>query len=314
VDGTPGSAFIDLGKVPHGRKVFARECAGCHSSKFAPEAVRADKEALARFYEGHVFGSEQYWQHEFEESERNSKEFKARYLAADARGRLRPKQFATDDVFGQDWLANDEPVPFGVIGTNMCRALHDNHSTGHIWEEFSSETYKRRPPAGSVKNVVSRMVPLVGGKEWGGQREIAGGSGYLRNFSLLSAWATAPFLHNNAIGELTHRPDGSIDYTVRGRVTQFHNAFDELLTPEAQRPVKVARTQHDMKLATQEDGQGLIKLPVAKGTPIGWFTSANPHRPLYMKCDDHVENKGHAFGVDLPAADKAALAEFLKLM
>jgi hypothetical protein len=314
VDGTPGSAFIDLGKVPHGRKVFARECAGCHSSKFAPEAVRADKEALARFYEGHVFGSEQYWQHEFEESERNSKEFKARYLAADARGRLRPKQFATDDVFGQDWLANDEPVPFGVIGTNMCRALHDNHSTGHIWEEFSSETYKRRPPAGSVKNVVSRMVPLVGGKEWGGEREISGGSGYLRNFSLLSAWATAPFLHNNAIGELTHRPDGSIDYTVRGRVTQFHNAFDELLTPEAQRPVKVARTQHDMKLATQEDGQGLIKLPVPKGTPIGWFTSANPHRPLYMKCDDHVENKGHAFGVDLPAADKAALAEFLKLM
>ncbi len=101
---------------------------------------------------------------------------------------------------------------------------------------------------------------------------------------------------------------------MRGRVTQFHNAFDELLTPEAQRPVKIARTQHDLKLATREDGQGLIKLPVEKGTPIGYFTSADPHDPLYMKCDDYVENKGHQFGVDLPAADKAALAEFLKLM
>jgi len=314
VDGTPGSAFIDLKKVPQGRKVFARECAGCHSSKFAPDSVRADKEALARFYEGHVFGSEQYWQHEFTEAERTSKDFKARYLATDAKGKLRPKQFAANDVFGQDWLANDEPVPFGVIGTNMCRALHDNHSTGHIWEEFSSETYKQRPPAGSVKNAVNRMFPLVGGKEWGGEREIAGGPGYLRNFSLLSAWATAPFLHNNAIGELTHLPDGSIDYTVRGRVTQFHNAFDELLTAEGQRPQKVARTQAELKLAPREDGEGFIKLPVAKGTPIGYFTSADPHNPLYMKCDDYVENKGHQFGIDLPADDKAALAEFLKLM
>jgi hypothetical protein len=314
VDGTPGAAFIDLKKVPAGRKVFARECAGCHSSKFAPDSVRADKEALARFYEGHVFGSEQYWQHEFEEAERNSSEFKAKHLAADAKGKLRPKQFAANDVFGQDWLANDEPVPFGVIGTNRCRALHDNHSAGHIWEEFSSETYKQRPPAGSVKNVVNRMVPLAGGGEWGGEREIAGGSGYLRNFSLLSAWATAPFLHNNAIGELTRLADGTIDYTVRGRITQFHNAFDELLTAEAGRPEKIARTQADLKLAPREDGEGFIKLPVAKGTPIGYFTSADPHNPLYMKCDDYVENKGHQFGIDLSQADKAALAEFLKLM
>ncbi len=314
VDGTPGSAFIDLKKVPAGRKAFARECASCHSSKFAPDSVRADKEALARFYEGHVFGSEQYWQLEFEEAERNSADFKKKFLAADSKGKLRPRQFATDDIFGQDWLANDEPVAFGVIGTNMCRALHDNHSTGHIWEEFSSETYKQRPAAGSVKKVVSRMVPLAGGKEWGGERTIDGGSGYLRNFSLLSAWATAPFLHNNAIGELTYLKDGGIDYTVRGRVTQFHNAFDELLTAEAQRPEKIARTKFDLKLAPREDGQGPIKLPVPAGTPVGYFTSADPHRPMYMKCDDYVENKGHQFGIDLSKDDKAALAEFLKLM
>ncbi|MGH8441372.1 MAG: hypothetical protein ACRETF_00525 [Nevskiaceae bacterium] len=318
-DGTPGAAFIDLKKVPAGRKVFTRECASCHSSKFAPDSVRADKEALARFYEGHVFGSEQYWQHEFEESERSSPEFRKKFMAADAKGKLRPKQFAADDIFGQDWLANDEPVAFGVIGTNMCRALHDNHSQGHIWEEFSSETYKQRPAAGKVKNVMGRMLPLIGGKEWGGEREIAGGSGYLRNFSLLSAWATAPFLHNNAIGELTYLRDGGIDYTVRGRVTQFHDAFDELLTSDSpavtpHRPEKIARTKYDMKLATQEDGEGLIKLPVPAGTPIAWFTSADPHNPMYMKCDDYVENKGHQFGIDLPAADKTALAEFLKLM
>ena len=38
--------------MPAGRKVFARECAACHSTKVAPENVRNDREALARFYEG----------------------------------------------------------------------------------------------------------------------------------------------------------------------------------------------------------------------------------------------------------------------
>lgn len=320
VDGTPGSAFVDLAKVPAGRKVFARECAGCHSSKFAPDNVRADKAALARYYEGHVFGSEDYWQYEFTEAERNAEAFKAKYLVKDGKtGKLRPRQFAEKGMFGQDWLANDEPVPFGIIGTNKCRALHDNHSEGHIWEEFSSETYKRRPPAGKVQNVVNRVVPGIGGMELGGEREISGGSGYLRNFSLLSAWATAPFLHNNAIGELTYLKNGAIDYTVRGRVKQFELAFDELMMSDnpkdsPHRPQKIGTTSLDTQVAPREDGQGPIKLPIAKGTPIAAFASADPHKPLFMKCDDLVENKGHQFGVSLSKDEKLALREFLKLM
>lgn len=318
VDGTPGSAFIDVKQVPRGRKVFARECAGCHSSQYAPDSVRADKEALARFYEGHVFGSEAFWQYEFTDEERNSPEFKAKYLATDKNGKLRPKQFAERDLFGQDWLSNDEPVPFNVIGTNMCRALHDNHNEGHIWEEFSSETYKHRPSPGSVPKVINRMVPLAGGMTLG-EKKIEGGPGYMRNFSLLSVWATAPFLHNNSVGELTYLKDGGIDYTVKGRIAQFQKAFEELLTSDnpnvtPHRPQKITVTTLDTKVAPREDGQGLIKLPVPKGTPVAYMASSDPHSPLFMKCDDLVENHGHQFGIDLPKDDKAALAEFLKLM
>ncbi|MEQ1440621.1 hypothetical protein AAG565_14785 [Fontimonas sp. SYSU GA230001] len=320
VDGTPGTKYVDLAKVPQGRKVFARECATCHSSKVAPDNIRADKEALARFYEGHVFGAEQFWQYEFSEAERNSEAFKAKYLVKDAQGRLRPRQFAENDVYAQDWLSNDEPVPFNIIGTNMCRALHDNHNRGHIWEEFSSETYKQRPSPGSVPNVVNRMVPVVGGMQAPGARRIEGGPGYLRNFSLLSVWATAPFLHNNAIGELTYLKDGqTIDYTVAGRVKQFEMAYAELMMSDnpkdtPHRPQKISTTDRDIKIAPREDQQGFIKLPVAKGTPIANFASSNPHDPLFMKCDDPVENKGHQFGVSLSADDKLALREFLKIL
>ncbi|MEK6806652.1 MAG: hypothetical protein AABY95_08385 [Pseudomonadota bacterium] len=314
VDGTPGKKHIDLAQVPAGRKIFAKECAGCHSSKFAPDNIRADKEALARFYEGHVFGSEEFWAYEFSEAERNSAEFKAKYLTPAGR----PKQFAQDGFFGQDWLANDEPVPFNIVGTNMCRAMHDNHNSGHIWEEFSSETYKQRPSPGSVAKVVNRMVPGVGGITMG-EKKIEGGPGYLRNFSLLSAWATAPFLHNNAVGELTYLKDGTIDYTVAGRVKQFEMAFDELMTSDnpndpVHRTPKTGVTSADIKLAPREDGQGFIKLPVPKGTPIAQFASSDPHSPLFMKCDDLIENKGHQFGVALSKDEKLALREFLKLM
>jgi hypothetical protein len=319
VDGRPGAGFINTALVPKGRKIFARECAGCHSSLLAPENVRADKAALERFYEGHIFGNEDYWQTEFTEAERNTPEFQAKYLAKDKAGKLRPKQFAEKDVFGQDWLGSDELTPFNIIGTNMCRALHDNHSTGHIFEEFSSENYKQRPSPGSVPEVINRMVPGLGGVKVG-ERKIDGGSGYLRNISLLSVWATAPFLHNNAIGEQTFLKDGkTLDYTVNGRVKQFELAFDELMMSDnpndnPHRPQKISVTDRDFKLAPREDGQGPIKLPVAKGTPLANFTSSDPHHPLFMKCDDPIENKGHQFGISLSKDDKLALREFLKMM
>ena len=327
VDGKPGSAFIALDKVPAGRKVFARECAGCHSTKVAPENVRADRAALERFYDGHVFGKEDYWTYEFSEAERNDAGFIAQHLVKGADGKLRPKQFVAalekggndGAVYGQDWLGNDEPTPFNIVGTNKCRAMHDHHNEGHIWEEFSSLDYKERKSPGSVPKVLNRMFPLVGGTTWG-EKEITGGPGYYRNISLLSVWATAPFLHNNAIGETTTAADGkTLDTTVAGRIKQFEMAYDELMRSDnpkepGARPEKITKVDRDFWLAPREDGQGFIKLPVHAGRPIAHFASSDPHHPLFMKCDDLVENKGHQFGVSLSAEEKLALREFLKLM
>jgi len=318
LDGQEGKDFVDVSKVPQGKKVFARECASCHSSKMAPENIRADKNALAKFYEGHIFGKEAYWQHEFTDAERNDPAFVAKFLTTDDQGKARPKQFAENGVFGQDWLSNDELIPFNIIGTNSCRAQHDNHNEGHIFEEFSSETYKNAASPGSVPRVLNRLIPGLGGMQVG-EKKIEGGPGYLRNFSLLSAWATAPFLHNNAIGEVTFLEDGSPDYTVKGRINQFELAFDELMKSDDPladnaRAQKISTFKHDLKITPSGEADGLIKFTIPKGTPVGAVASSNPHDALFMKCDDLVENKGHQFGIDLPADEKLALREFLKMM
>ena len=66
-------------------------------------------------------------------------------------------------MFGQDWLGNDELVPYTEIGTNRCRALHNNHHKGHIFEEFASETYREKPAPPAENAMISPLIPVIGG-------------------------------------------------------------------------------------------------------------------------------------------------------
>ncbi len=314
VDGRKGEEYIEEARVPAGRRVYARECAVCHSSRVPPDAIRSNKDALEQFYSGHVFGREQDWMRELGADVVNAERFQAKHVRDG-----RPAQFVRDEVFGQDWLGNDELVAHNILGVNRCRSMHGNQVSGAVWEEFSSETYKERPaPAGEYPKTLNPLLPLVGGKQWwGGNEEINGGRGYYRNVSLLSIWAHAPFLHNNTLGHLRKRPDGGIDYTVRGRIIMFEDAMAELLTSddltvEPHREPKITRVPVDTALPMKLGGKPFI--PVAAGTPIVEITSIDPHAPTHMTCADYVENKGHQFGVDLHIEDKRSLIEFLKTL
>lgn len=314
VDGREGESFIDYAQVPQGRKVYSRECASCHSTKVPPDAIKNDKEALENFYAGHIFGREQDWQLEVGEALADSDAFKARHIKDG-----RPAQFAEDNVFGQDWLGNDQLTAHDVLGVNRCRSMHGNQVSGAVWEEFSSETYKNRPaPSTNYPKKLNPLIPLIGGVDGlGGDEEIDGGRGYYRNVSLLSIWAHAPFLHNNTLGELKVLPDGSIDHSVNGRIVMFEDAMSKLLMSDdprvsPHREQKITRVPLDTKLPTKIGGEPFI--PVKAGTPIVEILSMNPHAPTHLTCADYVENKGHTFGVDLPLTDKKALIEFMKTL
>lgn len=166
-------------------------------------------------------------------------------------------RLANGEEIREDWLGNDKSTSVGEIGTFACRALHTNHERGHVWDQFSSETYKALP------SVTSDAF----------ENPIAGGPGYYRNISLLNVWAYAPFMHSNAVGpEVCGRIDQArqvvrtsvegrqlntsgkyicdayYDPSVMGRLNLFDRSMDELLTPSAQRRKKITRLDVPVKI------------------------------------------------------------------
>jgi hypothetical protein len=110
-----------------------------------------------------------------------------------------------------------------------------------------------------------------------------GGRGYLRVPSLVSIWASAPYLHNNSVGAFTGDP------SVAGRMAAFADGIEKLLWPEKrQGTASIYRTTQTswliidksylpepLFLALKAKGLGLpgsddaIRLgPIPKGTPI----------------------------------------------
>ncbi len=63
----------------------------------------------------------------------------------------------------------------------------------------------------------------------------AGGRGYYRTSSLVSIWATAPFLHNNSVGAFNGSPQ------VPDRVNAFNEAIHKLLWPAERDGVKTIK-------------------------------------------------------------------------
>ena len=187
-----------------------------------------------------------------------------------------------------DFLGNDQSTPATEVGTFHCRALHSNHMPGHLYHEYASETMRQRR---AVADLPERNEFKDGGR------------GYYRNISLVNAWATAPFMHNNAIGpELCGKPreplneffraryvdsEGRLkteqpactayDPTVEGRFEIYKRSMHDLLHPR-ERGTKVTVTDSDIIIdagirtwdGKQERPLAKIgRLRIPKGTSVG---------------------------------------------
>ena len=231
-----------------------------------------------------------------------------------------------EDFLQGNFLSDDEKYPVSEIGTNTERALATNAERGQIWEEFSSESYKVSP-AVRVTSLAdplhpSRRLPPV---------KATGGRGYYRTPSLVSIWATAPFLHNNSVGLYNGDP------SVAGRLAAYQSAMNMLLSPDQRPGLKSIRRTTERSRFELEDGTSLC---VARNTPVDLITNirvaprdhfrrnkffdnmlcpitgSGAVNPLFLLMDnapDFVQDRGHSYGAGLPDSDKRALIEYMKL-
>ncbi len=300
-------AELDLGKT-----AFAQECARCHSSKLPPEVASGSLD-------------------------------KHSPQAGDAWLKL----VKSSDFLDRNFLSDDDRYPLVAadprvaIGTNADRALGTNPAQGHIWQNFSSLTFKQLPSPGTLvlQNPFDQAKPI--------RFEIPQGGGYYRTPSLINVWATAPFFHNNMLGTYTGDP------SVEGRLKAFNDAAEKLLWPEKRLGIPTIKvTGSDSVLKIRD-----IEIRIPAGTPVDLLANINVYRAIQVpsvlhqlndlladpkrlvrlvealknrgqydkeladvvpvllsmsQSPDFIQDHGHTFGSGLPDNEKHALIEYMK--
>jgi hypothetical protein len=178
-----------------GRKVFAERCIICHSSK-QPNGVNGAPRGPEKVDPNRLVD----------------------YLADPAYRQWALTEVEKPDFWENNFLSTDLRVPVTVIKTNAARSLGSNAIPGHMWEDYSSETYKNLPAVGKITcwNPSAQQ-----NFEW---QMPGNGRGYYRPPPLIGIWATAPFLHNNTCGLFNNDP------SVKGRLDAFNDGIHRLLT------------------------------------------------------------------------------------
>ncbi|HEX2252286.1 MAG TPA: hypothetical protein VHQ65_03355 [Thermoanaerobaculia bacterium] len=237
-DAPGGAAYLaaDAPTLALGRRAFAAHCARCHSSKLPPGLRHAGPA-------------------------KHAPEAVPAWIALAER----------DDFLAGNFLSDDQRYPLvsehpgQAIGTNAARALATNAMAGHLWQDFSSADYKAQPSPGTLAlaNPFSDAADIR-------HRIPAGGPGYYRTPSLINVWATAPLLHNNALGVHTHDP------SVAGRLRAYEDAMEKLLWPERRLgEASIPRTPRDTELRLAG-----LQAVVPAGTPVNLLAHVDLRRVL----------------------------------
>lgn len=218
-NGTQYLKDMNSDEIKLGQKVFAQNCASCHSSKLPEKVYSIFNKNSEKKLDCVGANYSKCWK-EFVEYVRTD-EFKVEM----------EKLVMQPDFLKDNFLSNELRIPANVIDSQLCSPIAKNAIKGNIWDNFSSSTYKNLPSVGEF----TVNFPYLNKKESEAQialksekiKEVPdGGRGYLRPASLISVWATAPFLQNNTVGLFDPRG------TVEGRMKSYTDSIDKLLNPE----------------------------------------------------------------------------------
>jgi cytochrome c5 len=237
----------DAAVLTRGKIAFADDCAACHSSK-RPNPMPTDPAAQKMAWRDLV---------------------------------------QQDDFLKDNYLSDDQRYPTSELGTNVLRAMGTNAMAGNTWGQMSSQTYKDlRTPTELVEDhdADGKPVPLYNPLTGKHDIKFTAHKSFYRTPTLVSIWATAPYLNNNSVGIYTGDP------SVAGRMAAYEDGMAKLLWPETRLGTKsILVTTED---STLPDLFPMLKkllpefadlpdldldlLRVPKGTPINLLMNVHP--------------------------------------
>jgi hypothetical protein len=327
-DAPGGAAAVKAWDDPQlqlGRQVYAEECATCHSSK-QPE-----------YPTGQPTRADTLWEQTFAGWTRDQQ---LAWLNDPARVAWFKRQVEDPAFFAENYLSDERRYPLDLIGTNSARALGTNAGPTGVWAEYASVDYQTLAPVD-----VPLYQFMLGTFFQEGTVKGPIGRGYYRTPSLWNIWSTAPFLHNNALGQF----NGGV--ATADRLAAFEDAAEQLLGMRA-RGTAITTTSRFTALTTVpiqitlpfplpgvDPNKLKLGLPIPPGVPVsavadlelgihdaGTLTLPDLLRLLidpqffmdrlkdFIPVFDPIENKGHQFGYQRSDDEKRALIELLKTL
>jgi cytochrome c5 len=237
----------DEAVLTRGKIAFADNCARCHSSK-KPDPMPPDAEGLKNAWRALV---------------------------------------QRDDFLKDNYLSDDERYPVSELGTNAQRAMGTNAMAGSTWGQMSSQSYKdQRVPTELLQDhdASGKPIPLYNPLTGKNDLKFTGHRSFYRTPTLVSIWATAPYLHNNSVGIYTADP------SIAGRMAAYEDGMTKLLWPQKRLGVKSIKvTSEDSTLPdvfptlkqmmpefADLPGLEIDLMRVPSGTPINLIMNVNP--------------------------------------
>jgi hypothetical protein len=219
-------------EVKDGRRIFARNCAACHSSKLPEDAYgffNKKGDPTACVGSKYLDCWNDYWAYV------KTSKFKDDMVAmVEAEEAQEPQGFLKNN-----YLSTELRVPVNLVDSGYCSSVATNALKGDIWDNFASSSYKELPSVGrftvDYPTMNSHLTLTAAEPADMTEEELTvpptsddprGGRGFFRPASLISVWSTAPFLQNNTLGRFHW--EGTVD----ARMKSFEDSIDKLLNPK----------------------------------------------------------------------------------
>lgn len=273
-----------------GKRVFAEQCATCHSSKQPPADIASDPAKRIEWFRNAVMSS---------------------------------------DFLDGNFLSDDRRYPVAMIGTNFSRSAGSNAMQGHIWEDFSSIDYKRQRQSEEIKGLYNPIEPKKpisfrlpeGGPGYYRTPTLAGvwaTAPYFNNNSL------GVFTGDPSVAGRMRAFDDAMDkllwpeHRLGIKTVLRTTAKSDIIVNGATRysgvpagtPIKLFANINTADLNTLERQGWFTKF-------LNWLLGRHKVDALLLQknlAPDFVEDHGHTFGAQLQDAEKRALIEYVKTL